>query len=440
MTNQHSAQNTRTGNDIEHIDSWYAASADQSLVFPALQGEHSTDVCIIGGGFTGLSAAIHLRERGYSVTLLEANRLAWGASGRNGGHVGVGQRVHQDRLETMVGMEHAKQLWEIGLEANDTVASLIERFNIDCELKQGGLHVASKADDSDELREYAEHLQRHYNYSDASYIEPAEVAQMTSGQGFHGGLLDKKCKHLHPLKYSQGLAKAASALGAELYEHSRVLSYSEGGNVSVNTACGSVTARYLVLACNGYLEKLEPRTAGRIMPINNFMLATEPLSEALARQLIRDDTSMSDTLFVINYWKLSADNRLLFGGGENYTRRFPTDIKAFVRKCMLQIYPELADTRIDYGWGGTLAVTMNRLPDFGRLSSQVFYAHGYSGHGVPTATMAGKLLAEVISGSAERFDIMANIPIRPFPGGTLLRWPGLVAGMLFYSLRDKIGR
>lgn len=175
------------------------------------------------------------------------------------------------------------------------------------------------------------------------------------------------------------------------------------------------------------------------MPINNYMLATEPLPEALARSLIRDDTSMSDTLFVINYWKLSADNRLLFGGGESYSRRFPADIGRFVQKYMLRIYPELAGTRIDYGWGGTLAITMNRMPDFGRLSSRVFYAHGYSGHGVPTATMAGKLLAEVINGTAERFDVMANVPSHQFPGGTLLRWPGLVAGMLFYSLRDRLG-
>ncbi|MDH4008085.1 MAG: FAD-binding oxidoreductase, partial [Desulfuromonadales bacterium] len=190
---------------------------------------------------------------------------------------------------------------------------------------------------------------------------------------------------------------------------------------------------------NGYLEKLEPRTAGRIMPINNYMLATEPLSEETARALIRDDSSMSDSLFVINYWKLSADNRLLFGGGESYTRRFPSDMKAFVSKYMLRIYPQLAQTRIDYAWGGTLAITMNRMPDFGRLSSQVFYAHGYSGHGVPIATLAGKLLAETISGTAERFDVMATVPSHQFPGGTLLRWPGLVAGMLFYSLRDRLG-
>jgi gamma-glutamylputrescine oxidase len=175
------------------------------------------------------------------------------------------------------------------------------------------------------------------------------------------------------------------------------------------------------------------------MPINNYMLATAPLPGEVANRLIRDDTSMSDSLFVINYWKLSADNRLLFGGGESYSRRFPADIGRFVQKYMLRIYPELADTPIDYGWGGTLAITMNRMPDFGRLSSQVFYAHGYSGHGVPTATMAGKLLAEVISGTAKRFDVMAGVPTRQFPGGTLLRWPGLVAGMLFYSLRDRLG-
>ena len=262
---------------------------------------------------------------------------------------------------------------------------------------------------------------------------------MTSGRGFHGGLLDTGARHLHPLNYALGLAGAADKLGAQLHEGSRVTAYTEADGVTVKTDQGEVKASFLVVACNGYLEKLEPRTAGRIMPINNYMLATEPLDEATARRLIRDDTSMSDSLFVINYWKLSADNRLLFGGGESYSRRFPADIKQFVSKYMLKIYPELADTRIDYGWGGTLAITLNRMPDFGRLSPGVFYAHGYSGHGVPIATLAGKLLAEAISGSAERFDVMASVPSRQFPGGTLLRWPGLVAGMLFYSLRDRLG-
>ena len=422
-----------------HINSWYAASANEQLSYPPLRGDVRTDVCIIGGGYTGLSSAIHLRKAGYNVVLLEANRVGWGASGRNGGHVGTGQRAEQDQLEKWVGLDQAKALWQLGLEAVDTVCALIDEYNIDCELKSGNLHVAAKAGDAKGLQVEVEHLSGVYGYDQIRYVDSAELAELTSGQGFHGGTVDSGCKHLHPLNYALGLAAAANSLGATLHEGSRVLGYREGDKVEVKTDQGTVTANFLVLACNGYLEKLEPRTAGRIMPINNYMLATEPLPEALARQLIRDDTSMSDSLFVINYWKLSADNRLLFGGGETYSRRFPGDIPGFVRKYMLKIYPELADTRIDYGWGGTLAITMNRMPDFGRLSNQVFYAHGYSGHGVPIATLAGKLLAEAIGGTAERFDVMASVPSRQFPGGTLLRWPGLVAGMLFYAVRDRLG-
>ncbi|QFU74265.1 FAD-binding oxidoreductase [Halioglobus maricola] len=425
--------------NLPHVESWYAASANQTLAFEPLKGESTADVCVIGGGYTGLSTAIHLRKRGYSVILLEANKIGWGASGRNGGHVGTGQRAEQEVLEDLVGLDQAKALWHLGLEAVDTVCALIDEHQIDCELKHGNLHVASKAKEQPDLIAEVEHLSGVYGYDKIRYVAPDELADMTSGQGFHGGTLDTGARHLHPLNYALGLAKAAHDLGATLHEGSRVTSYTEGNQVTVNTDNGSVKAKYLVLGCNGYLEKLEPRTAGRIMPINNYMLATEPLPEELCRQLIRDDTSMSDSLFVIDYWKLSADNRMLFGGGESYTRKFPNDIGGFVRKYMLRIYPELADTRIDYGWGGTLAITMNRMPDFGRLSSQVFYAHGYSGHGVPIATLAGKLLAEVISGDAERFDVMATVPSMTFPGGTLLRWPGLVAGMLFYALRDRLG-
>ena len=422
-----------------HIDSWYAASAKQQLAFPPLAGAQSADVCIIGGGYTGLSTAIHLRKRGYSVILLEANKLGWGASGRNGGHVGTGQRADQETLESMVGLEHAKALWQLGLEAVDTVRELVSEHNIDCDLRQGNLHVANKPKEVAWLQEEVEHMQKVYGYDQLSFVPGEQLAELTSGQGFHAGVVDQGCYHLHPLNYALGLAKAASELGATLCEDSRVLGYTEGEKVLVKTNSGEVSANFVVLACNGYLERLEPRTAGRIMPINNYMLATEPLGEDLARRLIRDDSSMSDSLFVINYWKLSADHRLLFGGGESYTRRFPADIGAFVRKYMLRIYPELENTRIDYGWGGTLAITMNRMPDFGSLSPQVFYAHGYSGHGVPIATLAGKLLAEAISGTAERFDVMASVPSPRFPGGTLLRWPGLVAGMLFYSLRDRLG-
>ncbi|MDJ0878828.1 MAG: FAD-binding oxidoreductase [Halieaceae bacterium] len=422
-----------------HVNSWYAASAPQIEDFPRLEGEIEADVCIIGGGFTGLSSAIHLRDKGYSVVLLEAERVAWGASGRNGGHCSTGQRADQETLEERVGREQARRLWDLGLEAVSTVVGLVERFNIDCELKSGDLHVASKRSHADELKAYAEKLARDYDYTDARYIEREELEQMTSSRRFHAGMFDTRARHLHPLKYALGLARAAHDLGARFYEDSRVTSYSEGDRVTVKTAHGSVRARFMILACNGYLDHLSRPLAGKIMPINNFVLATEPLGEDKARSLIRDDCSMSDSLFVINYWKLSQDWRLLFGGGESYTRRFPSDIEGLVRKCMLGVYPELKDVKVDYAWGGTLAITMSRMPHFGRLSGNVFYAHGYSGHGITIASLAGKLLAEAISGTAERFDVMASVPTPTFPGGTLLRWPGLVLAMGWHAMLDRIG-
>ena len=422
--------------------SWYADSAVPLDPLPTLEGSVSADVCIVGGGFTGLSTAIHLRKLGFSVALLEANRLAWGASGRNGGHVGTGQRVDQSSLEKMVGDERATALWQLGLEAVALVEELCASFHIDCELGAGNLHLAAKRSHVEDLEQEAAHLQTRYHYDQVEFLEATEVAKRTSAQGVYAGLLDRGARHLHPLKYALGLARAARSLGAELYEHSCVTGYRTGVDqkVYVSTPAGEVCSRYLVLACNGYLGGLEDRIAGNIMPINNFMIATEPLPEDLALQINRDNLSLSDSLFVINYWKLSADRRLLFGGGENYSSRFPKDIKAFVRPYMLKLYPELADTTISHGWGGTLGITLNRMPDFGRLDTHTFYAHGFSGHGVPTATLAGRLLAAAINGDCEDFDVMASVPTKGFPGGTLLRWPGLVAGMLFYSLLDRLGR
>lgn len=423
----------------EHVNSWYAATANYQNTFPALTGDSRSDVCIVGGGYTGLSAAIDLQKRGYKVSVLEANRLGWGASGRNGGHVGTGQRADQYSLEKLVGKQRARMLWDFGLEGVNSVCELIDEFRIDCELKNGNLHTAVTEKAATELRKEADHLHAVYDYGDLRYIEADELKQMTSARGFYGGILDTASRHLHPLNYCLGLARAAQELGVTLYERSRVTHYKEDSHVHVFTEAGQLKCEHLLLACNGYLGKLEPRVAGQIMPINNYVIATEPLSEETARRLIRDDTSMSDSRFVINYWKLSADNRLLFGGGESYTSRFPKDIPAFVRPHMLQIYPELANTNIEYGWGGTLAITLNRMPALGRVSPRILYAHGYSGHGVPIATLAGKLLSEAIAGTAERFDVMANVPTPRFPGGTLLRWPGLVAGMLYYTLRDRLG-
>jgi gamma-glutamylputrescine oxidase len=421
-----------------HPDSYYAATAKGLKDRPRLAGEAECDVCVIGGGFTGLSTALHLAERDYRVVLLEGQRIGWGASGRNGGQLGSGQRKDPAALAKLVGEDDARLLWDLAEEAKATVKARIDRHGIDCDLKPGIMSVATKPGDVAELEAYADFVERRYGYRHLEPLDRAEVAARLDSGIYHGGLLDRDAGHLHPLNYALGLARAAEESGAGLYEASPALRIDPSGRPLVHTSGGRVRARYLVLACNGYLGGLAPRIAGKIMPINNFMLASEPLGEAAARALIRDDVAVADSKFVVDYYRLSADRRLLFGGGETYRRRFPPDIKGLVRKKMLRVFPQLSETGIDYAWGGTLAITLNRLPAFGRLGPATFYAQGYSGHGVALSSLAGKLIAEALAGTAERFDVFARIPTPSFPGGTLLRWPGLVAGMLYYSLRDKL--
>lgn len=421
-----------------YIESYYTATANRQLQLPGLEEDIVVDVCIIGAGYTGLSSALHLAERGYQVAVLEAERVAWGASGRNGGQCSIGQRLPQEELEKRFGREEARRLWDLAAEAVGTVRELIERFAIDCDLKRGNLQAAAKSSDAAWYRRHADHMQQNYDL-DCRFVEGEQLKRLSGTDVFKGGIVEHESAHLHPFNYALGLAAAAQGLGVRIYENTRVTGYGNASPVSVSTDKAGVRARYVVLACNGYLGRLEPRVAGRIMPLNNFMLTTEPLGERLRKQVNPADLCMYDARFVVDYWKLTADGRMLFGGGENYTRRFPSDIKSFVRKYMLALYPQLSDARIDYAWGGTLALTMNRMPCFGRLDPDIFYALGFSGHGVQMATLAGKLIAEAVAGTAERFDLMARIPSPRFPGGTLLRWPGLVAGMLYHALRDRLG-
>ena len=419
-------------------ESYYTATMHAPAGYPELQGDLQADVCVIGGGYTGLSSAIHLAERGYDVVLLEAERVGWGASGRNGGQCTIGQRKGQDELERAYGKEEARRLWDLGVEAVATVRELVERYRIDCDLKRGNLQAAWKRSDAEWYRRHADFMQSQYGF-DMRYVDGADLEYLSGTDVFCGGLVEYASAHLHPLNYALGLAAAAAGLGVRIFENSRVTGYGRSRPQGVSTAAGRVACEHVVLACNGYLDRLEPRVAGRIMPLNNFMLATEPLDDRLRRQINPEDLCMFDARFVVNYWKLSGDGRMLFGGGENYTRRFPRDIKSFVRKRMLPMYPQLEKARIDCGWGGTLAITMNRMPCFGRLDPDVYYALGFSGHGVQIATLAGKLIAEAVAGTAERFDVMARIPTPRFPGGTLLRWPGLVAGMFYHAMKDRIG-
>ncbi len=422
----------------EYPQSWYAASTDRLPPFAALKGEQRADVCVIGAGYTGLSAALHLAEAGMDVVLIEAHRVGFGASGRNGGQLGSGQRMEQDGLEKLMGPEDAMKLWQLAEGAKTLVKSLIKRHEIDCHLKPGILHGCFSAREVAHEHKYVDHLNTRYGYDQIVGLDIDATREICPSPAYDGGSLDMGAGHLHPLAYALGLARAAAGAGVRIYEKSLVHDITRGTKPVVRTDHGRVTCDHVVLACNGYLGGLERKVAARVMPINNFIIATEPLGDAAAHVLTRD-IAVADTKFVVNYFRLSHDKRLLFGGGESYGYKFPRDIKATVRKPMLQIYPHLRDAKIDYAWGGTLGITMKRMPYLARLAPNILTASGYSGHGVGTATHAGALMAQAIRGDAQGFDTMARVPAPAFPGGVMMRAPLLALAMTWYALRDRIG-
>ena len=423
----------------KYPDSWYAATANTLPDCPSLQGDIKADVCVIGGGFTGLSSALHLAEQGLDVVLVEAQRIGWGASGRNGGQVGSGQRKDQEDLENLMGVDTARHLWEISEAAKSTLKSLVEKHQIDCALKPGVAHVECHAKHVPESHAYAEHLQKTYGYQGLELLDKEACNALVSSSAYHGGTLDWGAAHIHPLNFALGLAQAAQKAGVRIFERSEVTKLNIGDPAVVQTAEGKVTSKFLVLGANGYLGKLSGKVAAKVMPINNFIVATKPLGEEGAEALISKDVAIADSKFVVNYFRRSADHRMLFGGAESYGWTFPKDLRALVTEPMLKIYPQLKDVQLDYAWGGTLAITMNRMPNFERLGPNCYNASGYSGHGVAMATMAGKIMADAIKGQASDFDAMSSVPTHRFPGGTLLRWPGLVMAMTWYSLRDRLG-
>ena len=415
--------------------SYYTATANSAPPRPALAGDADVDACVIGGGYTGLSAALHLAERGYRTLLLESHRIGWGASGRNGGQLNTGLRKGPAELMASFGAAGAKRLFDLAEEAKGLVHERIRRHAIACDLKAGSLYVAYKPGEPAWMAREIEVQQEVFSYRQSRLLSKTELEERLASRRYFGAIADSGAGHLHPLNYALGLAAAAEAAGARICEDSAALLLSPG---EVRTSAGRIRARYILLGCNAYLGGLEPRIAGKIMPIANYIVATEPLGEAGARALIRDDVAVCDTKFVVDYFRCSADHRLLFGGGEAYSRHEPRDIAGFVRPHMLRVFPQLADKRIEHAWGGQLAITMNRLPHLGRLPGDIYFAQGYSGQGVALATLAGQLMAEAVAGTAERFDIFARIDHRAFPGGTLLRKPALVLGMLWYALRDRL--
>lgn len=425
------------GNDRpgEYPRSYYAATATPPAPFAPLRGAAKADVCIVGGGYTGLSAALHLAARGYDVVLLEAHRVGFGASGRNGGQVGSGQRLGQGELEGLVGREDARRLWVMAEEAKRLTRRLARAQDV--AFHPGIAHACRTRGDARHERAEAERLARDYGYEKIETLDRPAIRALIGSRDYVGGTLDRGAGHLHPLAYAFGLARYAASVGARIHETSVVTCIEHGPKVTVRTAQGAVEAGHVILAANGYLRGLAPPVAEKVMPINNFIVATEPLGER-AKTLLSENIAVADSRFVVNYWRLSEDGRLLFGGGESFGWKFP-DIVKTVRAPMLRVYPQLRDVRIDYAWGGTLAITRTRLPCFVRLAPNVLSASGYSGHGVAMATMAGRVLAEAVAGASERFDLLAGLPTPDFPGGARWRHPLLVLAMTWFGLRDRLG-
>jgi gamma-glutamylputrescine oxidase len=422
---------------MDHPQSYYAATAQAAPPAPPLAGSVRADVCIIGGGYTGLSAALHLARAGRKVLLLDAAQLGGGASGRNGGQAHFGFRRDQLWLERQLGAELARSIWQLCLDAHSHLHSTLRDEAIDCEYRSGLLHLDHRARAVPASHAYARHLQDHYGYDGERAILREEARALVASDAYHGGVLARDGGHLHALNFALGLARAAQRAGAALHAHTAVTDIvKQDGRWRACTAAGDVQAETMIVACNGYLRRLVPEIEARVMPINNFIATTAPLPDPAA--LIKNGYAVADSRFVVYYFRLTPDGRLLFGGGENYSYAFPKDIAAFVRPHMLKIFPQLANIKIDHAWGGTLAVTPTRLPFVRRLEPGLYTASGYSGQGVMLAPYFGKLLADVIVHESAQFDLLSKLPVPRFPGGTLLRWPILASAMLALRLRDML--
>ena len=426
----------------QHANSYYAATRSRSLNCAKLEGSVNADVCIIGGGFSGLNTAIELAERGLSVIVLEARKIGWGASGRNGGQLirGVGHGVEQ--FESVIGTSGVRDLKLMGLEAVEIVRQRVEKYQIDCDLTWGYCDLANKPAHVEGFQEDYEELKSLGYRHEMRMLRKDEMASVVGSSLYAGGMIDMGSGHLHPLNLAIGEGLAAQSLGVRLFEGSAVTRIDYGSEVRVHTASGEVRAKTLVLACNAYMNDLNPELGGKILPAGSYVIATEQLGESAARQLIPQNMALCDQRVTVDYFRLSADNRLLFGGACHYSGRDPADIAAYMRPKMLKVFPHLADVKIEYQWGGMIGIGANRLPQIGRLKdhANVFYAQAYAGHGVNATHLAGKLLGEAISTQhSSGFDIFAKVPHMTFPGGKHLRSPLLALGMLWYRAREAAG-
>ena len=425
--------------DNEKI-SFYRSSVEDLNSQDQLTSDIDVDICIIGGGLTGISSAINLSKKGYSVILCEARKIGWGASGRNGGQLGIGMRKDQFTIEKKLGLKHAKELWSLGLEAVEDVKNLIKENEIDCHLVNGVMSTACFEKDIDEYKFEIEHMAKNYDFEGYQFFNKEKIREEINSKMYLAGLLNSGSYHLNPLKLTLGLAKVAQKNKVKIFENTPIEKIrEEGDRVQVMSKKGLIRANQVVVACNGYLDSILGSKKNKFMPINNYVVATEPLGEKRAREIIKNNYAVCDTRFIIDYYRFSEDWRMIFGGGETFTSNFVKNATSFVSKRMIKVFPQLQNVKIDYSWGGTLAITVNRLPHFGTLmNNKVSYAFGYSGHGLALSVLAGKLIAENIHGDHERFKFFSGINHMSIPFGSIFRRPIYSSAILYYKIRDYL--
>lgn len=430
---------TQERSDGDAADSYYLATATEPAPsLPSLDGDFTTDICVVGGGYAGLSTALHLARQGAAVALLEQARIGSGASGRNGGQVHTGLRHDPQWFEARFGAPASKQYWALALEARSYLDTLIARYQIDAQYCPGLLHAVHRRRYLEEARAHVDEHLRHYPGTPLRFVEADELRTLVATQDYCGGYLDLSSGHLHALNLALGLSRAARSHGARVFEHTRAMRLEPTpGGWRVHTDRGVISAAKVVLAGNGYLRNLQPAVQARVMPLQNFIVTTEPLGRAGAENLIRNRMAVSDSRFVVYYFRITPDDRLLFGGGETYTQSQPRDIRALVRPHLLRVFPQLSDARLDYAWGGTLAVTPTRLPFIREIEPGLFNGSGFSGMGVVMAPFAGKVLAEAILGNSDAFALLAALPVPKFPGGRTLRQAALIAALSWFALLDR---
>lgn len=418
--------------------SYYAATANMTEERPALQEAKQTDVCVIGAGYTGLSTALFLLEKGFSVTVLEAAKVGFGASGRNGGQIVNSYSRDLDSIERSVDSSAAKLIGQMAFEGGRIIRERVARYNIQCDLKDGGVFAALSQKQMHHL-EAQKALWERYGYHQLELLDEQGIKRVVASDRYIGGMLDKQGGHIHPLNLALGEAAAVESLGGVVYENSPAVRIERGEQPLIHTPTGNVRAKFVVVAGNAYLGDLIPELAAKSMPCGTQVIATEPLDDELARSLLPQDYCVEDCNYLLDYYRLSADKRLIYGGGVVYGARDPADIESIIHPKMLKTFPQLAKVKIDYAWTGNFLLTLSRLPQVGRLGNNIYYSQGCSGHGVTYTHVAGKVIAEALSGQAERFDAFASLPHYPFPGGQRFQAPLSALGALYYSLRDRLG-